>query len=330
MSNSDLVLVTGASGFLGAAIADAVRSRGLAVRGLVRHGSPTANLNPMDQVWPGDLLDPSALRRSLEGVRYVIHAAADYRLWARDPNAVLRTNVEGTRNLMRACLDAGTERIVFTSSVATLAPSPTGLADESHRLDPGAAYGVYERSKILSERLVERMIYEHGLPAVIVQPATIIGPRDIRPTPTGRMILEAARGRVPAFVKTGLTVAHVEDVAEGHILALERGDVGQRYILGGDPVELQTLLAGIAALTGRKAPWLQVPRWLAYAAACGAELAAGMTGREPLTTRTGVKLSRHFMYFSDAKARAALGYQPRPYSIALEDAISWFVQVGHI
>lgn len=328
MSTTDRILITGASGFLGAAIADAARQRGFSVRALVRSSSPKANLHPDDAIATGDLLDIASLDRALRGVRFVIHAAADYRLWSRTPEALVATNVEGTRNLMKACLAAGVERVVVTSSVATLAPVLGGLADETNRLNPENAAGDYERSKILAERLVETMAVQLGLPAVIVEPSTIIGPRDIRPTPTGRMILAAARGRVPAYVDTGLTIAHVEDVAEGHLAALEWGKVGHRYVLGGDQVKLERILHEVARLTGRSPPRFRAPRALAYATACCAEFGARFTGREPLTTRTGVRLSRHYMYFNDAKARAELGYQSRPFEFALADAIRWFQSAG--
>src|SRR5215467_8383568 len=244
----DRVLVTGASGFLGSAVARALVTRGLQVRVLVRATSPRDNLAGLDcEIVAGDLTDRSSLVAALSGVRYLFHVAADYRFWARDPSTILRVNVEGTRNLMQEALAAGTERIVHTSSVATLKlAGAKGPVDETAPLAAHEAIGAYKRSKTQSERLVEAMAAEQGLPAIIVNPTTPIGPRDIRPTPTGRILLDAARGRIPAFVDTGLNFAHVDDVAAGHLLAFERGRIGERYILGGENVLLHSLLSTIA------------------------------------------------------------------------------------
>lgn len=330
MAAPDRLLVTGANGFIGSAVARLAERSGRRIRVLVRASSSRANLDPGADVAIGDLRDARSLAAALRDVRHVVHVAADYRLWARDPREIFAANVEGARNLMEACLEAGVEKIVHTSSVATLAPDPTGAVDETHRLAPDAAPGAYEASKILSERLVEEMIARRGLPATIVQPATTIGPRDVRPTPTGRIILAAARGRIPAFVDTGLTIAHVDDVAAGHLAALERGRIGERYILGGETVALRQLLADVAAIAGRRPPRLRLPQPIAYAAACLAEMQARVTGREPLATRNGVRLSRRFMYFDDSKARAELGYAPRPYREALEDAVAWFRAEGYL
>ncbi|HEY7903388.1 MAG TPA: NAD-dependent epimerase/dehydratase family protein, partial [Casimicrobiaceae bacterium] len=216
-----MVLVTGASGFVGSGIVRALLAAGYRVRALVRASSARTNVAGLDiEMVEGDVRDASGVARAVAGVRYVIHAAADYRLWVRDPAALMQTNVEGTRTVMEAALRAGVERIVYTSSVATLATRSDGLAvDETAPLDERAAIGVYKRSKVAAERLVERMVAHDALPAVIVNPSTPIGPRDIKPTPTGRIIVEAASGRVPAFVDTGLNLVHVDDVAEGHVAA---------------------------------------------------------------------------------------------------------------
>ena len=324
------VLVTGASGFLGSAIAGALQARGHDVRALVRRSSPRINLNPADTVCEGDLRDRASLAAALKGVRFLFHVAADYRLWARNPEEILRNNVEGTRLIMEEALSAGVERIVYTSSVATLKLTDGAAATEDHPLAEGEGIGAYKRSKVAAERLVEAMIQRDGLPAVIVNPSTPIGPRDARPTPTGRIIVEAASGRMPAFVDTGLNLAHVDDVAAGHVAALERGRIGERYILGGDNVFLADMLADIARLVGRRPPTLKLPRTMLYPIAYGAELLAPLRGVEPFITMDGLRMARHHMFFDDAKARRELGYVSRPYREGLADAIAWFRAHGHL
>ncbi len=326
------VLVTGATGLVGGAVVRALARAGFTTHALVRPGSNRANLaGHVVTVRQGDILDPATVDRALEGVRYLVHAAADYRLWARNPEAITRTNVEGTRIVMEAALRAGVERIVYTSSVATIAPTQNGApSDESRRAEPGHGIGPYKRSKIIAERLVERMVADENLPAVIVNPSTPIGPGDVRPTPTGRLVLEAARGRMPGYVETGLNVAHVDDVAHGHLLALRTGRVGERYILGGDNVQLSEILGVIAKLMGRRPPRINIPHAAVYPAAVASEMWARMTGRDPFITREGLRLSRQRMFYNDAKARAELGYRSRPYTEALADAISWFAADGLI
>jgi dihydroflavonol-4-reductase len=324
------ILVTGASGFLGSAIAGALRARGHGVRVLARPSSPRTNLNAADVVCEGDLRDRASLAAALKGVRYLFHAAADYRLWARDPEEIRRSNVEGTRLIMEEALSAGVERIVYTSSVATLKITDGAASTEDNPLADGEGIGVYKRSKVAAERLVEAMIHRDRLPAVIVNPSTPIGPRDVRPTPTGRIIVEAASGRMPAFVDTGLNLAHVDDVAAGHIAALERGRIGERYILGGDNVLLAGMLADIARLVGRRPPKLKLPRTMLYPIAYGAELLATLRGVEPFITSDGLRMARHHMFFDDSKARRELGYVSRPYVEGLADAIAWFRAHGHL
>ena len=324
------VLVTGASGFLGSAIAVALRARGHDVRALVRPSSPRTNLNRGDTLCEGDLRDRASLAAALKGARYLFHAAADYRLWARNPEEILRNNLEGTRLIMEEALSAGVERIVYTSSVATLKITDGAASTEDNRLADGEGIGAYKRSKVAAERLVEAMIQRDGLPAVIVNPSTPIGPRDVRPTPTGRIIVEAASGRMPTFVDTGLNLAHVDDVAAGHIAALERGRIGERYILGGDNVLLGDMLADIARLVGRRAPTLKLPRKMLYPLAYGAELVARLRGVEPFITSDGLRMARHHMFFDDSKARRELGYVSRPYVEGLADAIAWFRAHGHL
>jgi dihydroflavonol-4-reductase len=328
----DLTLVTGGSGFLGSAVVRALIERGVRVRALVRASSPRGNLHglPCDVV-VGDLTHRESLKAALKDVRYLFHVAADYRLWARDPSEIIRANVEGTLNLKREALAAGVERIVYTSSVAALrVAGATAPVDEAAALSPEEAIGAYKRSKIMAERAVEDMILREGLPAIIVSPTTPIGPRDIRPTPTGRILLDAARGRIPAFVDTGLNFVHVDDVAAGHLLAFEKGRIGERYILGGENLTLRQLLETIAELAGRKAPRLRLPRAPLMPLAFAAERLAHLTGKEPLLTLDGLRMSRYRMFFTSAKAEHDLGYRSRPYREGVVDALSWFRTAGYL
>jgi dihydroflavonol-4-reductase len=332
MSQRGRVLVTGASGFVGSAIVRAFLAEGYPVRTFVRAASPRSNLNGLEtESVEGDICDKDAVARAMAGARYVAHAAADYRLWARDPDAIIRTNVEGTRTVMQVALCAGVERVVYTSSVATLALRADGqAADETLPLAETAAVGAYKRSKVVAERLVEEMIARDALPAVIVNPSTPIGPRDIRPTPTGRIIIAAASGRMPGFVDTGLNLVHVDDVASGHVAALARGRVGERYILGGENVLLAHMLRAIALIVGRRPPWLRLPRGPLYPLAVVAEMIAAITGREPLLTLDGLRMSRQRMFFSSAKAAHELGFRARPYAEGLRDAVDWFRAAGYL
>ena len=325
------VLVTGASGFVGSAIANVFRQDGFRVRVLVRASSPRTNIHPDDEVAIGDICDRASLAQALRGIRYLVHAAADYRLWAPSPAAIVHTNMEGTRLVAEEALRAKVERMVYTSSVATIAIRDDDTpADESRPLSEHEAIGAYKKSKVVAERLIEDMVKRDGLPAVIVNPSTPIGPRDVKPTPTGRIIVEAARGRMPAYVDTGLNLAHVDDVAAGHLAALRRGKIGERYILGGDNVPLGTMLADIAGIVGRRPPWIKLPIAPLFPIAFGAELWGRLTGREPFATLDGLRMARHRMFFSDAKARRELGYVSRPYREALVDAIGWFRANGYL
>lgn len=329
-SPGDLVLVTGASGFVGSAVARRLRAGNARVRVLARPTSDRRNIDPADDLATGDLRDRDSVAAAMTGVRFLVHCAADYRLWSRVPAELMRSNVDGTRIVMEEALRAGVERVVYTSSVATLAIEHGRLSDETHPLAPENAIGVYKQSKVLAERLVERMVAEAKLPAVIVNPSTPIGPGDVKPTPTGRIIVEAAGGRMPAFVDTGLNLAHVDDVAQGHLLALAKGRIGERYILGGDNVALSAMLAEIARLVGRRAPTVRLPVGAVYPLALLAEGWAQVSGREPFVTRDGLRMARKHMFFSDAKARGELGYSSRPYADALADAVAWFRAAGHV
>lgn len=327
----DVSLVTGASGFVGSAVARALIADGFVVRALVRPTSPRANCDGLAcEIVEGDILDAASVGRAMTGVRYVFHVAADYRLWARDSGEIIRNNREGTRTVMEAAHTAGVDRVVYTSSVATLKPRNNGHdADEHDRADEASAIGAYKKSKVAAERVVESMI-ARGLPAVVVSPSTPIGPRDVKPTPTGRIIVEAASGRIPAFVDTGLNLVHVDDVARGHVLALKKGRIGDTYILGGQNATLQEMLGEIARLTGRSAPRIHLPRGPLYPIAYATEAIACLTGREPMLTVDALEMSKHQMFFSSAKAERDLGYQVRPYSDALADAVNWFKAAGYI
>jgi dihydroflavonol-4-reductase len=326
------ILVTGASGFVGAAVLRAALAEGARPRVLVRATSPRSNLDGLDcEIAVGDMTDPASMGAAMRGVRYLFHVAADYRLWSRDPGELKRANLGGTKTVMDAALAAGVERIVYTSSVATLrAADAVTVVDETQPLEEAEAVGAYKQSKVAAERLVERMVTDQGLPAVIVNPSTPIGPRDVKPTPTGRILVEAATGRIPAFVDTGLNLVHVDDVAAGHLAALARGEVGQRYILGGQNLSLRDMLAEVAALTGRKAPTIGLPRTPLYPLAWAAESVAWITGKEPFVTRDALKMAAHHMFFTSAKAEAALGYAARPHGEALADALTWFDQAGYL
>ena len=328
---SGTILVTGVSGFVGSAVARAFARHGYTVRGLARASSDRTNLQDFPgEIATGDIRDAASVGQALAGCDFLAHVAADYRLWARDPEEIVRNNRAGTQAVMQAALAAGTKRIAYTSSVATIAPDPRGPATEDRPLSEEQAIGAYKRSKVAAERLVERMIAEQGLPAVIVNPSTPIGPRDVKPTPTGRILVEAASGRMPAFVDTGLNLVHVDDVAQGHVAALERGRTGKRYILGGEDVSLATLLSDIAALVGRTPPKVSLPIAPLVPLAWIAEGWAQLTGREPMLTRDALKMARHHMFFSSKRARAELGYAPRPYAQAVAEALDWFRGQGMI
>jgi len=327
-----MILVTGASGFVGSAVVRHLLQAGHQVRVLVRPTSAPINFAGLPvETMQGDLRDPGSLARAMAGIQFVFHVAADYRLWARNPQDIVRTNVEGTRNVMNAALTAGVERIVYTSSVATLKSRLDGRAsDETLRLDPESAVGAYKYSKVVAERIVDAMVAEHNLPAVIVNPSTPIGPRDVRPTPTGRIIVEAAAGRMPAYVDTGLNLVHVDDVAAGHLAALEKGRRGERYILGGQDVLLGDMLGEIARQVGRAPPGLRLPRRLIFPIAYAAEVIAYFSGREPFVTTTGLRLAKDHMFFTSRKAEHELGYRARPYSEAIGQAIAWFRQHNYL
>jgi dihydroflavonol-4-reductase len=326
-------LVTGATGFVGSAVVRALLAEGESVRVLARANSSRRLLADLPvEVALGDLVDPASLASAVAGCTSLFHLAADYRLWVRDPETIYRTNVEGTRALLIAAAEAGVGRIVYTSSVATLGLTPDGHpADETTSSTLGDMIGHYKRSKYLAEVAVRELIERQGLPAVVVNPAAPIGPCDAKPTPTGRIILEVARGRVPAYVDSGLNVVHVDDVAAGHLQAYERGRIGQRYILGGQNLPLGEIFAMIARLVGRKPPRIRLPAGLILPLAYLAEAAArlGRSG-EPFVTRDGVRMAKKRMYFSSALAERELGFRSRPAEHAVRDALDWYRRHGYL
>lgn len=320
------VLLTGGTGFLGSAVARALVAAGHEARVLRRPDTPADVLDGVDVSFAsGDLTDAESLLAAAAGCEALIHCAADYRIFVPDPARMFAVNVAGTEAVMRAALRAGHRRVVHVSSVATLKPRPDGSpATEEDAARPEEAIGPYKRSKTEAERLVERMVREDGLPATIANPSTPIGPRDRRPTPTGRVILEAAKGRMPAYVDTGLNLVHADDCARGVVAALERGAVGERHILGGEDVPLGDLLAFVAEECRHRPP-VRLPRAPLYPLAYASEALARLTGNpEPMLTVDGLRMAGSRMYFSSAKARAALGFESRPWREAVRHAIAWF------
>jgi dihydroflavonol-4-reductase len=325
-------LVTGATGFVGSAVLRRLSDAGHQLRALARPGSDRTNLADLDlEIAEGDLNDADSLSRACRGCDALFHLAADYRLWARWPQQMLETNVAGTRRVMTAAMEAGIQRVVYTSSVATLGILPgAAVSNEDTPVSYDDMIGIYKQSKYLAEAEVHRMIEEDGLPAVIVNPSTPVGARDIKPTPTGRMIVEAASGKMPAYVDTGLNIVHVDDVADGHLLAFENGKIGERYILGGHDMTLRQILMEVADITGRPAPRFRIPRKAIMPIAYAAEAWTRMTGgEEPFVSVDGVRMAKKKMFFSSDRAKQALGYDPRPPRTGFEDAVAWFREKGY-
>ena len=319
-------LVTGANGFIGAAVVRALLEAGQQVRALVRAGSDRSNLHGVDvEVVEGDITVAETLDAAMMGCRFVFHLAADYRLWVPDPESMYATNVQGSVNVIEAAARAGVEKLVYTSSVAVLGANADGTpADETTPVAVEDMIGHYKRSKYLAEEAVGKRAHELGLAVVTVNPSTPIGPGDIKPTPTGRIIVDAAAGRIPAYVDTGLNVVHVDDVAGGHLLALGSGISGQRYILGGTDLSLRQILSLVAARTGRSSHRVRLPHWFVAPVAYVSEGWARLTGTEPRVSVDGVRMSAKRMYFSSAKAVRELGYRSRPPEEAISAALGWF------
>ncbi|MGE3691737.1 MAG: hopanoid-associated sugar epimerase [Novosphingobium sp.] len=323
--------MTGVSGFVGSAVARALAAHGANLRGVARASSAQTNLADFPgELAEADLRDADSVRRAMAGADVLYHVAADYRVWAPDPEEIVRNNLAMTEAVMRAALEAGVKRVVYTSSVATILPLDGGAADETRPARPEQATGDYKRSKVVAERLVEQMVAERGLNAVIVNPSTPIGPHDVKPTPTGRIIVEAANGGMPAYVDSGLNLVHVDDCAVGHLLAAEKGRAGERYILGGQDVPLSAMLAEIARILGKKPPKVQLPVTPLFPLAWAAEQWAKVVGKEPFLTLDSLRMARHHMYFSSAKAERELGYKARPFPEALRDALDWFRAQGMV
>jgi dihydroflavonol-4-reductase len=324
-------LVTGATGFVGAAVARALLGAQWQVRVLARRSSDRRNLKNLDvEVTEGDLADLDSLRRAAQGCEGLFHVAADYRLGARDPAELYRANVEGTRNILSAARRSGVQRIVYTSSVATIGiPADGTPGDEQSPNSLENMIGHYKRSKYQAEEVV-REAARDGISVVIVSPSTPVGPGDVKPTPTGQLVLDAAAGRMPAYVDTGLNIVHVDDVAAGQLLAYERGKAGERYILGGQDMSLREILEMIAHLAGRSPPRARLPYGVVLPLAYLAEGFARLSGRSGRITLEGVRMSRKKMFFSSAKAVRELGYRWRPPVQAFEDAIRWFRDNGSL
>jgi dihydroflavonol-4-reductase len=307
-----------------------MQANGYPIRLLARKQSNRANLAGLNaEIAEGDLTDRRSLTQAVRGCRYVIHAAADYRIWVPDPEAMLRANVDGTIALLRAAAAAGVERTVYTSSVAALGLTKDGTpADETTPVSEDTVIGIYKKSKFMAQAAVQALVRDEGIEAVIVNPSTPVGPRDIRPTPTGRMIADAASGRMPAYVDSGLNIVHVDDVAAGHLLALQKGSAGEAYILGGEDLSLAALFGMVAAASGSKPPRIKLPVGAVWPAAIVSEWLARGFGIEPRVTQDHLRMARKKMFFSSAKAEQALGYRARPAREAVADAIAWFREAG--
>ncbi len=324
-------LVTGATGFIGGNVAAALRRRGYEVRALVRPGCNMTALQGLDvELAFGDLRERASLDRAVRGCDYLCHVAAAYTFWAPDPRAIYETNVEGTRNILAAAREAGVRKVVYTSSESTVAVADGCLGTEEGFNDPARAPGDYKRSKCLAERLALDMA-RAGLPLVVVNPTTPVGRGDVKPTPTGQIIVDYLNRRMPAYVDTGLNLVDVEDVAAGHVLALERGRNGERYILGNRNLTLREILGLLQEITGLPAPRFRLPLWLALSAGYASQLAADrLTHRPPRVPLAAVKVARHYRFFDCSKALNELGLPQSPVEQALQKAVRWFRENGYV
>jgi dihydroflavonol-4-reductase len=314
-------LVTGASGFLGWHVARMLLERGRPVRALVRTGSRVAELGV--EIVTGDLRDADSLERAVAGCELVFHVAADYRLWAKDPRDLYRSNVDGTRNLLAAARRAGVERVVYTSTVGCIGIPHGGIGDETTPVTLDDMAGDYKRSKFLAEQVALEFARD-GFPVVIVNPTAPIGDHDVKPTPTGKIVVDFLNGDMPAFIDTGLNVVDVRDTAAGHVLACEKGRIGERYILGSENLTLAQILQKLAAITGRKAPTMRLPYAIAYCAGACSTAWAGLTGTPPRVPLDAVRMARKKMWVTHEKAGRELGFAPGPADEALRRAVEWF------
>ncbi len=319
-------LVTGASGFVGWHVARLLLERGHRVRALVRPSSAIPELDVEPVI--GDLRDPASLARAVEGCRLVFHVAADYRLWSRHPDEMYRSNVEGTRNMLAAAKSAGVERLVYTSTVGCVGVPPGGIGDENQPVSLREMHGAYKRSKFLAEQ-VALDFARGGFPVVIVNPTAPMGDHDFKPTPTGQIVLDFLSGAMPAYIDTGLNVVNVRDVAIGHWLASEKGRVGERYILGSANLTLGQILAELAHLTGRKAPTVELPYFVAWSAGAVTTAWAYLSGVPPRVPLEAVRMAKKKMWVTHEKAARELGYSPCPAGSALTDAARWFATRAH-
>ncbi len=320
------VLVTGASGFLGWHVARVLLERGFRVRALCR---PASQLRELDaERVTGDLRDPSSLQNAISGCGMVFHVAADYRLWSKNPADLLQSNVDGTRNVLDAAARARVDRIVYTSTVGCVGMPKGSEGDENTPVSITDMAGHYKRSKWLAEQIALEKA-RAGLPVVIVNPTAPVGDHDWKPTPTGKIILDFLRGKLPAFADTGLNLVDVRDTAEGHLLAADHGRTGERYILGSENLTLKEILRQLADITERRPPTLKIPYAVAYAAGVISTGWADLTGRSPIVPLEGVKMARKKMFVSHKKAVAELGFAPGPADVALRRAVDWFRQNGY-
>jgi dihydroflavonol-4-reductase len=325
------IFVTGATGFLGSHVARAVLAHGADLRLLVRSSSRTENIEalPFERVL-GDLRDPESLKRGMDGCEVVFHVAADYRLWAINGQELYHSNVEGTRNILRAARDSGVRRVVYTSSVATMGfGNNGGMTDESTPVTLENMIGDYKRSKFMAERLVIEAA-QRGQDVVMVNPTTPIGERDIKPTPTGQIVVDFLKRKFPAYVDTGLNLVDVHDCAEGHVLAMEKAVPGERYILGGENLTLKQILDKLGEITGLPSPNIRLPYAVAYATGVVDTLMAGkIRQREPRVTLDSVRMGRKKMFVTSSKAERDLGWHPGPVDGALRRAVEWFRANGY-
>ena len=323
--------VTGGTGFIGAHVVRALLKRGRSVRCLVRASSRLDNLEELpDEDVAGDITDRASLSRAMTGARWVFHCAADYRLSARRPREIYAANVEGTENVLAAAAEAGAERVVYTSSVGALGlPRDGGRGNEETPVEPRSLIGHYKKSKHQAEGVALEWA-GRGLPVVIVNPSTPVGEMDIKPTPTGRMIVDFVNRRMPAYVDTGLNLVDVRDVAEGHALAAEKGRVGEKYILGNRDMTLKEIFDALSRLTGIPSPRIRLPHWIPLAAAAVDTYASRLLRRQPRVPLEGVRMSRHRMFFDSGKAVRDLGLPQSPVEPALARAVAWFRANGYV
>ncbi len=328
----DSAFLTGGTGFVGASLARLLLQKGLKVKALARKGSDRRNLQGLDvEIVEGGLLDKSAVEAGVKGCRYAFHVAADYRIWIPDPDTMYKANVDGTELVLRAAAKAGAERVVHCSSVAAVkVPDDHTAVDEtSEYASLDQVVGHYKKSKFLADVLARKLAKTEGLPVVVVNPAAPIGPRDIKPTPTGKIVVDFMNGRMPSYIDTGMNIVHVDDVALGHWLAAEKGRIGERYILGGEDLTLKQVLDILAEVTGLPAPKFKTPYAVAYAFGAVDSFIASLRGVEPMAPLDAIKMAKHYMWFSSAKAKKELGYAPRPACAALKDAADWFRANGY-